>query len=316
MGLRASVSRVKITNHFLSPKTTLPPPNPSLEYRTNRNTMKKLFYILFVTIICSIHAKSTTTDTIPNAGFERWVNSIWALGPDLWTVSNFEILPPSVVADSFPYSGFLAMKLINYGNIVPIAWTGFPITNHPINIGGYMKNQLYTNDSVTITVQIYSNQVLVDSGYGIFYGGINPNYIPFIVPVNQSSMSADSCIMYITGCNTPGSEIIFDDLQFDFQVGIKTLEEEGVNFYPNPCKDLLIVEMKNPGDLPLSLSAFDMKGRLYNNAVHFDNTDFENVAIKPGYAKFYINTSLLSKGIWLIELKNQNTKRYLKIVKE
>ena len=59
-------------------------------------------------------------------------------------------------------------------------------------------------------------------------------------------MTADSCIIYITGCNTPGSEISFDDLQIDFQVGIRTLVEEGINFYPNPCKNLLIVEMKTP----------------------------------------------------------------------
>ena len=59
-----------------------------------------------------------------------------------------------------------------------------------------------------------------------------------------------------------------------------------------------------------------MIGHLCSNSVYFDNTDFENLAIKPGYAKLYINTSLLSKGVWLIELKNQKTKRYLKILKE
>src|SRR5436189_5928728 len=111
--------------------------------------MKKYFYlILFFSSI--LNTRISVADTIPNAGFENWNFIGWGENPAWWSTSNGDLFPPTVIKDSASYTGNLAMKLI-YTNIVqPVAQCGFSLMNHPINLGGFTRNEMSNNDSIKI----------------------------------------------------------------------------------------------------------------------------------------------------------------------
>jgi hypothetical protein len=273
--------------------------------------MKKLFYFLFLLALCSRPALGSSPDTIPNQGFERWLFTSWFSIPDQWNTSNSQLLAPTVLMDSVAHTGTLAMKLTYQGNITPVAWCGFPLSTHPQNLGGFMKNWLNTGDSATISVYLYDNQLLADSGYGVYYGGINPNYHSFIVPIGQQSSQADSCVIFITGGHGFGSDISFDDLQFDFPVGIPEKSDGFFRFFPNPCSDFLFIESENQIDFPAYVRVFDPAGRQADFLIYFDYLE----SSPNRNHKACLNTSLLKPGVWLLEFKNDHCTRRFIIIK-
>jgi len=269
--------------------------------------MKKVLFI-FCLLFSIGRAKGNLTDTIPNGGFESWTFTGWNDSPTFWMTNNSQLVAALIVPDSDAYSGNLAMK-VSYMNIFqPRAWCNFPLTAHPTNIGGYARNELGSGDSVVIVVRIFYNQVIVDSGYAALYGGFNPLYSPFIVPISQNSPFADSCEISITGGMTLETSITFDDLQFDFFQGITNHEKAGFTFYPNPCVNYVILRIDKPGFLPEQAEAINMLGQVKELQMDIDNESGDSYIV-------VVNTAILNKGMWLLKIRSKNESRTITLRK-
>jgi hypothetical protein len=262
--------------------------------------MKKTVYTLIILLSLLLSkANANPADSIPNGGFESWSIISWTETPTYWMVNNSQVLAPQIVRDSDAYSGFTALKIGYLSEYPPQAWCDFNISSHPSNVGGYVKNQLGIGDSVIFTVRIFSNQLLIDSGYLVFYGGINPNYSSFIVPVSQNSLIADSCEISILGGMTTESSIIFDDLQFDFSQGISRLLKTDFSYYPNPCRDNFFLRINRFDFQPEEIEAYNINGQKCKLEMSIDKTTSDGYLVQ-------VNTKKLNEGVWLVLLMNDN----------
>ncbi len=258
--------------------------------------MRRTLYFIFLALSIT-SSKAITTDTIPNGGFESWSIIGWSEVPRYWVTNNSNLLAPIIVPDSDSYSGSLAMKVSYMSAFQPRASCNFLLTGHPLNIGGYARNELGPGDSVMIVARLFYNQVIVDSGYAVMYGGFNPLYSPFIVSISQNSSTADSCEIVITGGMTLETSITFDDLQFDFLQEVYENFNRNFSFYPNPCSDRVVINIKHSGFVPGKIEAYNMLGQ------------FRELEIVNQSAVDYIvevNTSVLDKGMWLLMIRSDN----------
>jgi hypothetical protein len=256
--------------------------------------MKKQFLFSILLLIALINSRSAKSDSIPNGDFELWYTTTWFDFPAGWMTNNNQIIAPMVVKDTDSYNGIYAVQLYTSNNLIPEASCGFPLTQHPFNVGGYCKNTLITGDSAEIVVRIYHNQQLTDSGRIVFFGGINPFYSSFVIPLSQSSTLADSCYIVMHGGTSGQVRISFDDLDIDFGMSVPENDKSGgLIIYPNPSSNKLIISM--PGrNLADGFRAFvyDNNGKL-----HAEISDIH-------FGPMIINTETLAAGNYIITVSN------------
>jgi hypothetical protein len=267
--------------------------------------MKKILYLLSG-IFVSINSYAAPADTIPNSGFERWGFSTWFQVPQDWMTNNSQILPPVVMGDSNAHSGLSSMRLLNTGALVPHAYCGFAISTHPQNMGGYFNPSLMNNDSAWILVRLFYNNQAVDSGSMALYNGIIPGYTPFLIPLSQSSINADSCEISVFGGTMSQSSVLFDDFEFNFLLG--TSEITAVHFlaYPNPAHDRLILNTENI--VPESIEAYQTNGqrvRLWSAEISPNVTN-----------QVSVDVSVLAPGAWVIAVVGKDEIRYGTVIIE
>ena len=207
--------------------------------------MKLKIYLL---LLVALPSGAWAIDTIPNAGFENWVFSGWFLNPQGWQTNNNQLMPNTVVQDSDSYSGQLAMKLINSGSLIPEAWCGFTLSQHPLAMMGYYKIHTSSGDSGAIRVHIFYQGSLVDSGYMPLFSGINPFYFLINLGISQSSSFADSCSVFLTGGTQNLGAISVDDLSFSFPSSVTGEASASFEIGPNPANEY--TRIKNPGFEP------------------------------------------------------------------
>ena len=264
-------------------------------------------------VIMMIFPLMSQAQAIPNAGFESWLLSQWFEFPEGWETNNTSILAPTVVKDSDEYSGNLAMMLTNQGALRPFAGCGFEISTHPVDLGGYVKNYITSNDSAIMIVHLFSSGVAVDSGMIIFYGQVfNPNWTSFTIPISQTRTDADSCHISIYGGNLFSSTISFDDLELDFTAGIPVHNREDVKVYPNPFNDYLYIEGI---EAPITVTVTDLLGR---KSVECGIIDPNFCGTQPGDYKNIrlINTENLHDGYWLLEINSKSGKQVIQIIRQ
>ena len=267
--------------------------------------MKKILIVLGL-IIINASSKASIPALIPNSGFESWFTTTWYDFPAQWMTSNNQLLPSTVVKDTDAHSGNLAMQLAYAGSIIPHAWCDFLIFSHPQNLGGFIKNGLNPNDSIVIVVRIYYQQQLVDSGFGVVYGGIYPNWSTFTVPISQNSALADSCEISFEGSYLFQSSASFDDLEFDVVTNTSEPSLNLLSVYPNPCNGHFIIN--NRENNPYEISIYDMNGQecMLNND--------KSLVVLPRNHKL-VNIENISQGNYIIVLKNGNEKRTISLLK-
>jgi len=180
-----------------------------------------------------------------------------------WVTNNSQLLANTVVMDTDSYSGTFAMELVNQGSLIPLAWCGFPILHHPQALLGYLKNHLFNNDSASIHIYLFHNNALVDSGYQMVYGGFNPLYSSFSVPISQGSVNADSAVIRFDGASQYQSSLSFDNLFLNSPTGIQEPDQSlPFRIGPNPTTDIVYIML--PGNLSsgdIKASVFDLAGR-------------------------------------------------------
>ncbi len=264
--------------------------------------MKKIF--LFVLFIMPSILKASVTDSIPNSSFEVWYLTQWYEFPGSWSTNNTQILAATVVRDTDVVSGQLAMRLTNTGGLQPYASVGFPVTMHHSNVTFFANPLLIPGDSAFVRVYMFDQNQLVDSGSQAIYTGIIQGYTQIVIPISQTNPDADSCLIEFFGGNVYNSDIIIDDISFDFNLGVDGIEFMSLNSFPNPCKNFVNINSSLP-DIPESLIAFSANGA---------KSEIRLVAKKGGYGVY--DTSMLSSGLWIVNISENGNTYSCKILKE
>ena len=260
-------------------------------------------------------ASASVPDSIPNSDFEQWSTTGWYDFPTGWMTNNNQLLAATVVKDSLAHSGNLAMRLTNLGGLRPEAWCGFHLSSHPLNLGGYVRSLLFNNDSGEIHVRLYFNQQLVDSGYSVVYNGIFPLFNTFIVPISQNSVSADSCVISFDGGTVYQSDILYDDLQLDFLLAIPAIKNSQLMCFPNPCSDRAILHFNAGNFYPDEIFAINTLGEKHPLNFIADMNKEDYIYYMPHDGKFVLDVGMLSKGIWIIAIKNKSETYITKLIK-
>ena len=259
-------------------------------------------------------SNAASADSIPNSGFESWIISQWFIDPLGWSTNNSHILAPTVVQDTDAYAGSLAMKLTNSGSLVPAASCNFTISSHPENLGFQIKNLLGSGDSGTVVVRIFYHQQLVDSGYTALFGGINPNYTPFILPISQNSINADSCEIVFTGGQAVFAEYSIDEIQFDMILGYPIIEGADFSLYPNPFRNYIFLE--NHGKRFDFVEVYDIVGKYFKtiDIKNSNNFDFLMHSIDAQFE--VINTESLPMGAWMFVFRTPENRYSQLLIRE
>ena len=277
--------------------------------------MKKCYFI-FLLFLSPCFSFANVPDTIPNAGFERWLSLTWFDNPETWFTNNNSLLAAGVVKDSAAYSGYLAVKVINSGALVPQLWTSFHLNTRPFSFGGYFKKNILSNDSVIISVHLYYNNIIVDSGHSIEYAGSTSGYVPFSIPISQHLAIADSCDITIVGGTLFTSEISFDDLAFDFSLEIPPINDVSFSVYPNPCSNNLIIQSNFSKSDNFSLEAYDAIGRRqFLNDAYLDNSTADDYIVDPKKVRRVYNISKWQCGLYIIVYRSNKQKYAATIIK-
>jgi hypothetical protein len=277
--------------------------------------MKKFYFIILI-LFSAGFSFASIPDTIPNAGFERWLTVTWFDYPEAWMTNNNSLMAPGVVVDSDSYSGNLAVKVANAGALVPHLWTGFSLNTRPFNLGGYYKKNVLANDSVIISVRLYYNQIVVDSGYSVEYAGSTSGYVPFIIPISQNLAVADSCNISIEGGTVFTSGISFDDLEFDFSLGFQPVNDFNFSLYPNPCIDKIVVRSNFSEKNEFTIEAYDIIGKkVVLNELLLDNSNEEGYIVNPTVVRMVYDISQLHSGMWILVYKSKRQTYAARIVK-
>lgn len=167
-------------------------------------TRAKIAILIIAALALSACVKSVLVPhsdyTIPNCDFESWTaddelqqwrtNSCPACVP---VQSNY-IVQKTTEA----YHGQYAAKFVYNGLYNAAGGIKFGVPGHPTELTGYVKSQLYANDTAFIWVRVFKGGALVDSG---MWMGTEPisKYTKFVLPITQSTTTADSVSILIRG---------------------------------------------------------------------------------------------------------------------
>lgn len=171
----------------------------------NGNMKNVLFFIVCVLMIAlqgCIKDNTMSPSNLPNGDFEGWsVNDL----PDDWKTNSCPectgaINSYVVQKTTEAYHGQYAAKLIYNGAYPAVASNLFAIPSHPMSLSGYTKCTLNEDDTVSVKVQVFSHNSVVDSGQWVNTVSI-PQYRQFVVPITQNSTYADSVLITIRGGN-------------------------------------------------------------------------------------------------------------------
>lgn len=276
--------------------------------------MKNLIFILSLTLCQSNALFANNIDSIPNSGFERWYSLSWYYNPAGWQTNNTSIMPTTVEPDSDSYSGNLAMRLINSGGLVPEASVGFHVQQHPLTLSGFVRNQILTNDSAHLSVKLYLHHQLIDSGTFAFYGGINPFYHSFAIPISQNFTSADSCEIRIFGGQQSSSSISFDELALTRSSGTNSKADENkLKVYPNPSSSFIRVDFSETFSEDAAIEIYDINGKLVAGKNLLNNI----IAVynQKSSATLMIEQQALAPGIYTLNIKTSGRSYTTKIVR-
>ena len=150
---------------------------------------------------------------IPNGDFEQW-NS-WPVLIDWQTNSCPLCMNPYneyvVVKDSLSYHGKYAAKFIYNGLYKSRGQNKFAISTHPTLLTGYINSTITPGDTAMISIDIFYNRQVVDSGK-LYETSSTSNYKKFEIPITNNSLKADSAEINIIGGGKQNTELTVDYL--------------------------------------------------------------------------------------------------------
>lgn len=276
--------------------------------------------------IDDIQLKSSTgvTQNILNNSFENWTPLVWD-ELDGWKTSNQwyigePILP--VVKTTDAYNGNYAVELNTFldsrGDTAWAAITngefgqnqmegGVPFSGNPIGIEFYYK---YFPSGIDTA---YFNIEFKKTGFASQWGGtwvadsassytLKSNSLPFL-------NSPDSVLITVNSGRIPGTQLIVDDLNFIFPVGVSEfVDVEKIVAYPNPVKEVLNIRFNLKADKNIKIRLVDIVGK------ELTSLDFGNLSIGTYNQTF--NVSSYSSGVYFIEFVIDGEKKIERFIVE
>ena len=180
--------------------------------------MKNLKFIILCLLIATVGScKKTSNNTkvlsIPNGDFEQWTNLPTLVN---WQTNSCPMcVGPEkqyiVVKDSLAYQGKYAAKFIFNGVYKSWAKNKFAISTHPTLLTGYINSTITPGDTAMISIDIFYNRQVVDSGK-LYETSSTSNYKKFEIPITNNSLKADSAEINITGGGKQNTEFAIDHL--------------------------------------------------------------------------------------------------------
>jgi len=251
--------------------------------------MKTKIFILAALIGLTIQIYA---QTIPNAGFENWTNiGGWYNNPDDWETNNAQLSCSEVNKDSNSYQGNFAAQILTLG-CAGWAQIQFPLTTHPLNLYCYVGTNLIGTDTVSIKIELMNNGNIVDNGLWINTTNID-SFTLITISIAQNASVIDSAIIYLQSGNNSGTELIVDNLYFDFTSGIKENENNNSwTLYSNPFNKYAILEFANLKNENYYLAIYSETGKLVQTVDE----------ITTGQVK--IEKKDLASGLYFFQLRN------------
>ncbi|HLF64738.1 MAG TPA: T9SS type A sorting domain-containing protein [Saprospiraceae bacterium] len=217
---------------------------------------------------------------VPNGDFEDWHTvGGWFENPDDWQTNNNQIIAPGVVKDSETPFGFFAMQVSNVTNIPGEAYTGFIRTVRPDNVHVFARSNIMTQDSAVITVLLYHEGDVVDSG--TWYETTSKAWRQITIPVSQNTQEIDSLEVRVKAGKQIGTWMSVDVFSIEDPSGIGMDQSSHWTLFPNPMIDRSELVFDNPGQQSAALVVSDMLGEVVlmrtnikNNTILFERRDF------------------------------------------
>ncbi|MGZ3752255.1 MAG: hypothetical protein ACXVB0_05625 [Mucilaginibacter sp.] len=170
-------------------------------------------FISFIVVGFIMSCKTESSQPIipiPNGDFESWA---YGNLPVQWKTNSCPGCYPAfdtyvVKKDSANvYSGKYAAKFI-YNTVYPArAENKFYVPDHPVSLTGYVKTAIHGTDTVIIKIQLFKNNVAVDSGLWAGTSSIG-YYHKILVPITQTTAQVDSAKIVIVGGH---SKVVYPD---------------------------------------------------------------------------------------------------------
>lgn len=278
--------------------------------------MKKIFTLY---VIIMVFTTQLFSQTIPNSGFETWIDANTA---NSWNSVNLLTIH-SLQRTTDKYSGTYAAKvqtqsflgqtipgIASLGNIDIANQSvsgGIPFTSKPVSLKGYFKYTPVGNDSMLIAVLLTRTLGGIKDTIG---GGVFSvktavsNYTQFNMPIyyDQSIIGNPDTvnIILLSSAAIPfgvGSSLFVDELVFDYSTDIKEVQSIEYKVFPNPAQDVVNINCKNSNNNQVLI--YNITGQVvYNNMF---NT-----------SQFKINTSDFKEGIYFIKISNKIQKLIVK----
>jgi hypothetical protein len=287
--------------------------------------MKKIYLtILSALTFGLVNAQSPQ---INNSGFEYWSSTKKASG---WTSTNDVLSTFSVVnvyKDSVTKKGNYSVRMkcvsilgsavpglitngtyptgslstsFNPNLIRPVKWI---YNERPDSLVGYYKYTKMGNDTGTIGVRFYKNQVLI--GEGAFYATSSNSVLQRFATEIYWADSQIPDSMYVlasTGgkvTNTADSELNMDNLGFAGLTGIKSINVNTIKLMPNPAKNY--ISIKGLKSVSYDVNVLNALG---------------SVVLKTNTLNGTIDIEKLSPGVYFLEAISDQEKITQRFVKE
>jgi hypothetical protein len=152
--------------------------------------------------------------TIPNGDFEQWENqklSIWQTNSCPFCVPPYET--DIIQKEGDAAHGQFAAKFI-YNNVYrAVATNKFAISVHPSALTTYIKSNIANGDTSILRVDLFLNNVLVDTGTW-FETSSTTYYRKLEIQITQNNSKVDSALITILGGQRQSTELVVDNLQF------------------------------------------------------------------------------------------------------
>jgi hypothetical protein len=258
-----------------------------------------------------IQLKSSTgvTQNILNNSFENWTTIDWEVLTNWESSSQWYIGEPQqpVVKSTDAYSGNFAVELNTFvDSRGDTAWAGLtngkfgesqisggvPFSGNPTAIEFYYQFSPAGSDTGSVSVEFKKTGFMSQWGGNMVFSPASgytlmSNLLP---PLN----SPDSIIIILNGGRNPGTQLIVDDLNFIFPVGVSEfVDVEKIVAYPNPVKEVLNIRFNLKADKNIKIKLVDILGK------ELTSLDFGKLS-KGAYNQTF-NVSSFSTGIYFIE---------------
>ena len=297
------------------------------------NTIKKLSALILLIILSGIQGFTQTT--IPNAGFETWVNG----EPQYWDTSNKNILGTlfeGVIEDTLtPQNGNSAVMMkttlkvvgiipvtlpgiitlgeiiIDYVNQTGTIAGGIPFTGRPDEFRGYYKASPASGDSCFIGIGISkwngNQRDTIAEGY-FFESSKVQNWTEFIIPLDYNTIDNPDSMNIIIGSSditnmmaVPGSTLWVDNLSLVYGGVSVTDLALNKNFavYPDDSRQNIIIAINFDETQKTKISMFTIDGKQVYEAVKSIRQSEET-----------INISSLPPGIYIINIRTNKGNTY------